>query len=97
MADFEYERRFTNVSGAKTFKDGDQVRCEMREEGKTPFSFVNIYWSKETYERCLRDAGFKSAQWVDTIISQDGIKHYGNKYWSNYRKNPSGIGIICVK
>lgn len=97
MTDFEYERRFTNVSGAERFKDGDQIKCEMREEGKKPFGFVNYYWSKKTYELCLRNAGFKSVQWINTIISQDGIKKYGNEYWSKFRKNPSPIGIICAK
>lgn len=97
MADFKYERRFTNVLGRAAFKNGDKIKVEMRERGKRPFEFFNYYWSKKTYEQCLRSAGFKSVHWVNTVISQAGIKKYGNTYWNKFRKNPSPIGIICIK
>ena len=97
MKDFEYERRFTNLNGNSFFKDGDQVKCEMNEKGKTPFSFVSYYWSKETYESCLKKAGFKSIKWIDTIVSQEGINEYGKEYWKKFLGNPSPIGLICKK
>jgi len=97
MKNFEYERRFTNVNGKGFFIDGDKIKCEMREKGKKPFEFVNYYWSKKTYGECLRKAGFQSLEWVKAIVSKEGVKKYGTKYWENFKNNPSVISIICKK
>lgn len=97
MSDFEYERKFTNVNGNDFFKDGDQIKCKMREKGKKLFEFVNYYWSKNTYENCLKAAGFKSIKWVDAVISKKGIEKYGERYWNKFKNNPSFIGVTCVK
>lgn len=97
MKEFEYERRFTNVNKKDFFVEGDQIKCEMREKGKKPFEFINYYWSKETYEKCLKKAGFKSIEWVEPIISQEGIDKYGENYWEKSRRNHSAIGLICMK
>lgn len=97
MVDFEYERRFTNADGSDYFIDGSRIKCEMREKGKSSFEFINYYWSRETYEECLMKAGFKTIRWVEPVISEEGIKEFGNEYWDNFRKNPSSIGVVCTK
>jgi len=97
MNNFDYERKYSNVTGGEIFEDGDQIKVEMREKGKPRFEFISFYWSKETYERCLKIAGFKSIKWEDSIISQEGISKLGSKYWKNYTTNPTLIGLICEK
>ena len=97
MDDFEYDRRFTNVNGKNLFENGDKVKCEVKEKGKKQFEFRCYYWSKGTYEARLSAAGFKSIKWIDAVISPEGIKEYGEKYWDKYRKNHSPIGIVCIK
>jgi toxoflavin synthase len=97
MVNFEYERRFTNVADKKHFEDGDRVKVELKEEGKTPFEFITYYWSKETFEKSLKSAGFKSIKWVDTMVSQEGINNFSEGYWDKFLQNPSPIGLICEK
>lgn len=97
MPDFEYGRRFTSLTGQESFKDKDQVKTEIQEEGKVPFEFISYYWSKETYELCFSRAGFKSLNWVNVFISKDGIRKYGRRYWQKFIENPSAICIICRK
>jgi len=97
MSDFEYERRFTNINEKCFFSDGDKVRCEMNEKGKKPFEFQCYSWSKKTYENCLKEAGFEDIEWIDSVISKEGVKEYGEEYWNKFRKNPSPIGIVCRK
>ena len=97
MTEFEYERIFESVAKKDSFEDGDQVRVIVKEEGKDPFEFLTYYWTKETYEACLGNAGFRSIQWVDSVISQEGIEKYGSAYWEKYKQNHSAIGIVCEK
>jgi cyclopropane fatty-acyl-phospholipid synthase-like methyltransferase len=95
MTEFEYERIFESVAKKDFFEDGDQIKVIVKEEGKAPFEFLTYYWTKETYETCLGNAGFKSVQWVDSVISKEGIEKYGHEYWEKYRQNHSAVGIIC--
>ncbi|KYK24615.1 hypothetical protein AYK26_03505 [Euryarchaeota archaeon SM23-78] len=97
MKEFEYERRFVSVDKKSFFEDGDRIRCDVREKGKKPFEFISYYWSKETYEKCLKKAGFKMINWVEPIISKEGIDKYGKEYWEKYQRNSSSIGLICMK
>lgn len=97
MKDFEYERKFSSVEGKGLFEEGDEIRMEIMQGGEKLLEVINYYWTKETYEECLKNAGFKTVQWEKAIISEEGIKKYGNKYWDKFRKNHSVIGIICEK
>ncbi len=61
---------------------------------------INIkyhYWSKETYESCLREAGFSKIKWKEPTISTEAITLFGKEYWSSYQENPSSIGVVCWK
>jgi 2-polyprenyl-3-methyl-5-hydroxy-6-metoxy-1,4-benzoquinol methylase len=58
---------------------------------------VNYYWSKETYERVLKKAGFQKIEWHSMLISEEGIKEYGKSYWQEYLPNPHIIAIECHK
>ncbi|MBT3262232.1 class I SAM-dependent methyltransferase [Candidatus Woesearchaeota archaeon] len=97
MKDFEYERKFSSVAGKKLFEDGDEVRMEIMQDGEKLLEVINYYWTKETYEDCLKKAGFKKIQWVKAIISEEGTNLYGTEFWDKFQKNHSTIGIVCEK
>jgi toxoflavin synthase len=83
MKDFEYGRKFTNVDEGE-FKDGDGVRCEMKD-----FEFISYYYSKKTYEECFKEVGFK-VKWIEVVVPE-------GEYWDKFRENPSAIGFVCEK
>ncbi|MBT4651705.1 class I SAM-dependent methyltransferase [Candidatus Woesearchaeota archaeon] len=92
MKEFQYSRKFSN--GKDSFEDGDKVLCELK--GDMPFNFTCFYWSKEVYESCFRKAGFSKVQWVEPIISPEGLA-LGPDHWYNFLENHSPIGFICEK
>ncbi|MEK6903996.1 MAG: hypothetical protein AABW87_00195, partial [Nanoarchaeota archaeon] len=93
MKEFEYGRRFYNVNGKDTFEDGDQVKYE----GSKSFDFLSYYYSKDTYEDCLRKAGFKTIKWIDMKVSKEGIEIFGDKYCDKLKTNSSPICLLCTK
>lgn len=96
MKDFEYERRVTSLNNKNIFEDGDILKCEIKKDYQ--FLEFNFYfWSKKTYDELLQGVGFKKIQWIEPLVSKEGINKFGKKYWDKFLKKPSSIGFICKK
>jgi len=95
-AGFALGRKITSTSGKTDFEDGDIVLYEIESE-KENINIKYHYWSKQTYEDCLREAGFSKIEWEEPTISPEAIASFGEEYWSGYQQNPSSIGLICWK
>ncbi len=95
-AGFALGRKITSTSGKTDFEDGDIVLYEIESE-KENINIKYHYWSKQTYEDCLREAGFSKIEWEEPTISPEAIASFGEEYWSSYQQNPSSIGVVCWK
>ncbi len=95
-AGFELGRKIISASNKNHFQDGDIVHYEIESE-KENINIKYHYWSKETYESCLREAGFSKIKWEEPTISTEAITLFGKEYWSSYQENPSSIGVVCWK
>ncbi len=95
-SDFEFGRKITSASGKKTFENDQKVFYEIASK-KENVKIVYTYWSKETYENCLRRVGFTKIEWQEPTITAEAINQFGKEYWSNYQQNPSSIGVVCWK
>lgn len=60
-------------------------------------SFLTHYWSQNTIEQKLKDAGFNNITFHLPLVSEEGLKKFGNQFWDNYFKRPHIIGITCHK
>jgi ubiquinone/menaquinone biosynthesis C-methylase UbiE len=57
--------------------------------------FENTYWSQQTYEHALREAGFKTIVWHEPQISENGIQQHGTNYWHNHILWPGFSVLDC--
>jgi toxoflavin synthase len=60
-------------------------------------SFTNYYWRKNTYEDYLRNAGFKSIDWLPIKVSKEGYKNKGTEFWKEFLEEPFFVVIRCKK
>lgn len=65
--------------------------------GSETIEFHGYYWSKETYEAALQQAGFEIVRRQNLICSPQSIEEYGHRYWEGFLKNPPFRGIVCRK
>lgn len=78
---------------------GVRMKSETKEEG-SPFTttlcdfegnefchFTNYYWKKETYQEIFEKNGFE-VEWLDSLISEEGIAKYGEAFWKELKANP---------
>ncbi len=59
-----------------------------------PIDIKDHYWSKQTYERHLKSAGFHHIAWRPMQVSNEGLAKFGNEYWQEFLDNP---GIIVLE
>ncbi|KAK6053190.1 hypothetical protein COOONC_09306, partial [Cooperia oncophora] len=64
----------------------------------TPFSHLEVvgtskvtFFLNETYERILKDAGFRKVEFLPPVISEEGLKLYGEEFFHSYLNPPKDI------
>jgi len=62
-------------------------------ELEVPFS----RWKRETYEGCLRAAGFSNITWGTPTLNPEGLEKLGAAYWESYMQHPHFAFITCSK
>lgn len=69
-------------------KDGVAIRNTIRiPDGEV--EFTNYHWSRGTYERIFRQAGFCKIEWFSMQISAEGYALYPPEFWQAYQKYPA--------
>jgi toxoflavin synthase len=69
--------------------------CEFVTEPPTPFQCFQ--WSRESNERAIKEAGFRTFAWHPSEVSPEDVAHYGEAYWRDFHDNCLVIGLICQK
>ena len=72
----------------------------MRDTTKIPngsFDLSAYYWSQETYEHALKEAGFQKITWHPMEVPEEAIKQYGQDYWQTYQTKSLDIVFECYK
>lgn len=75
--------------------DGDKLKVELFDaDSKKACEFFSNYYSRESYEKSLRKAGFKEISWHKPVVSGEGVKKYGTDFWNAMKDNPT---FMCVR
>ena len=62
-----------------------------------PVQIRDYYWSQETYESVLQQAGFRRMAWHAMRVSAEGFHTYGRAYWQDYLNNPPIVVLEAQK
>ena len=78
-------------------QEGDVIFFTLKTIDDLDVSFDNYYFSCETYEEVLREAGFSEICWYPLQVSPEGIAAKGQEYWRDYLDRPLVVGLECWK
>jgi SAM-dependent methyltransferase len=56
-----------------------------------PFQIEAYYWSRESYEVALHEAGFQDVVWHETTVAPEGVAAFGEAYWEPYVRQPHAV------
>ncbi len=83
----------TNYEPADGYIKSKVIPAKLYSEGHT-FFIEDYYWSRKTYERQLKIAGFHDIAWRPMQVSDEGLTEFGKEYWHEFLDNP---GIIVLE
>lgn len=85
------------VEGPKNLQEGDELIYRLSHNGKEYCSFSTYYWSKETYEECFREVGFKGVKWIPLSVPEEARKKYPQTNWNKITDNPRLTIVELIK
>ena len=77
-------------------KEGQEFRLIV-EYGDAVTEIAMRHYSRRTYSRALRAAGFKKIQWLDFSVPQEILRDPENKKWHGFGKISAESLLICRK
>jgi hypothetical protein len=83
--------QFSVAARSLPVSDGSKVRLEV--SSTPPIAVDAVWWSRETYERVLRQTGFTEITWHTYTVDEEGIARQGELFWANYAQRPHAVII----
>ncbi len=80
-----------------TIHEGDKIMIEFYNNSQLIGSTSMIWYERQTYERCLRNAGFSRITFHTTFVEKEGMQLYGEDYWNTWLQPPKNVVIEAIK
>ena len=80
-----------------SLREGDEIKIIFLKDGQEDVSFVNYYWSEQTYREALSQAGFRDIKFYDAKISKEHLTKEEREFWKEYIEQPGLMVIECFK
>jgi len=84
-----------NVLGEKI--DGAKIEINLFNGEKFICTLNAVYFLPSTLEKTLRSIGFSDIAWHKPIVSDDGIKKFGEDFWKDYVESPELGYLTAIK
>ncbi|WP_316528215.1 class I SAM-dependent methyltransferase [Kitasatospora brasiliensis] len=75
--------------------DASPVLLHLRFPGHAPEAVTAYYWSRDTLEGALREAGFARPRWTELTVAEPGVAAHGEAYWHDYLAHPHTVIADC--
>jgi 2-polyprenyl-3-methyl-5-hydroxy-6-metoxy-1,4-benzoquinol methylase len=91
-----YQPYGVNLTAPTGLRDGAAITASL----DIPDGSVDLtahYWSQETYEHTLTEAGFQTITWHPMQVPDEALQLYGRDYWQTYQRKSLDIVLACYK
>lgn len=89
---FNYNDYGTKIS-SDSKREGGKVLVTLGDfKGNDYCSFTIYHWTKKTQEKIFSSCGF-NFEWLNCLISNDGLSLYGNEFWKGFLEKPSTLFV----
>jgi toxoflavin synthase len=92
-----YDKYCFNVRIAEEEADGQPFVFSVTVGEYTSPDITAHYWSKESLESALDNAGLTEIRWIVPTPSSDGIEKHGADFWADVIRSPFELIVICRK
>jgi toxoflavin synthase len=92
-----YDKYCFHVSISERVVDGQPFRFSVTLGEYTSPDITAHYWSKESLESALSNAGLAEIRWMVPTPSPEGIEKHGTDFWAAVMRNPFELVVTCRK
>jgi SAM-dependent methyltransferase len=75
-------------------QEGDEMQCTVK-LADAPISVTAYYWSRDTYNAVLTEAGFRDVVWHPPQVAPEGLAELGEAWWADYLRCPHAAIVTC--
>ncbi len=91
-----YRQYGVDLATSSGLRDGAKITATL----EIPVGSVELsayYWTLESYETALQEAGFREIHWHPMRVSEAGLQKYDQAFWEPYLAKPVDIVLECLK
>lgn len=77
-------QKFGSIKCVDALHDEEEITLQLFHEDEEIITLKSIFYSRETLGNLLVKAGFRQVVWHTPIVSDEGIKRYGEDFWKEY-------------
>jgi ubiquinone/menaquinone biosynthesis C-methylase UbiE len=92
-----YDKYGFNVRIPEQGVDGHPFTFSVTFADYTSPDITAYYWSKESLEAALHNAGLTAIRWAVPAPSPDGIQKHGTDFWADVMRSPFELIVTCRK
>uniref|UniRef100_A0A7I4YWZ9 Methyltranfer_dom domain-containing protein n=1 Tax=Haemonchus contortus TaxID=6289 RepID=A0A7I4YWZ9_HAECO len=86
-----------NLDPQTELRDGLRLYVEFFDKEEVVGKSQVTFFFNETYERILKSAGFQRVEFLQPVISEEGLKLYGEEFFHSFLNPPKDIIIRAFK
>lgn len=77
-------KKFGSIKKLESLTEGAKLMIELYNNDKEIITLNAFYHTQEVIEDLLELAGFKQVIWHKPIVSQEGVREFGEGFWKEY-------------
>lgn len=77
--------------------DEARIQIELFNEERSICTLFGVYYTPQTIEVLLREAGFQQVSWHTPIVCNEGVQRFGADFWKGYVDNPELGYLVAYK
>ncbi|CDG22352.1 Trp-1 [Xenorhabdus poinarii G6] len=88
-----FDKYGVNVKTEEVWEEGYRYTAEFVTTPPSPFTFFR--WSRDDYEKAIKEAGFSEFYWQKPLLQEQDIINRPDGFWDVFQNNCLQTGLVC--
>lgn len=90
-------KEFGSIKRMFSMNEEEQIEIELYNKENLIATLYSYFHSKSSFDKILKKVGFREIEWINPVISPQGLNQFGKEYWNTYLKNLDIAYFVAYK